>query len=171
MKDLIGFKDIKEKLPELKKEKNNAILFHRTRLGDFFIVDTDVPYKNCTIGHRVLRLYKKKQFRLCGDKMHLHAETWNLEDIIKIVKHQQKDVLEGYPRIFKHTGSLNIELFYTENHAVTLTEDTGELAKGSPEMYRYDNACINSNVWREISYEEALEIIENNKSEIEVKLK
>ena len=41
MKDLIGFKDIKDNLPELKEEKNKAILFHRTRLGDFFIVDTE----------------------------------------------------------------------------------------------------------------------------------
>lgn len=170
MKDLIGFKDIKD-TDTVPKEKNKAILFHRTRLGDFFIVDTTVPYKNCTIGHRVFRLYKKKQFRLAGDKLHLHNETWSLEDIIRIVKHQQKDVPLGYPKIFKHTGSLNIEIFYTENHAVTLTEDTGELAKGSPDMYRYDNACTNSDVWREISYSEALEIIEANKPQIEVKLK
>lgn len=163
MKELIGFKDIKDNLPELKKDFNKAILFHRTRLGDFFIVDTNVPYKNCTIGHRVVRLYKHKQFRLAGDKLHLHPETWNLSDIIKIVKHQQKEVLEGYPRIFKHTGSLNIELFYTEFHAVTLTEDTGELAKGSPEMYKYNNGHTNSNVWKEITFEDALEIIEANK--------
>lgn len=172
MKDLIGFKDIKDDLPELKQDFNQAILLHRTRLGDFFIVNTEVPYKNCTIGHRVFRLYKKKQFRLAGDKLHLHNETWNLEDIIKIVKHQQKDVPLGYPKIFKHTSSSNIEIFYTENHAVTLTEDTGELAKGSPDMYRYDNACTNSDVWKEISYSEALEIIEANKPvDLEVKLK
>ena len=165
MKELIGFNDIKDNLPELKKDFNKAILFHRTRLGDFFIVDTNVPYKNCTIGHRVVRLYKHKQFRLAGDKLHLHSETWNLNDIIKIVKHQQKEVQEGYPRIFKHTGSLNIELFYTESHAVTLTEDDGQLAKGSPEIYRYQNACTNTDVWQEITFEDALEIIEANKKE------
>ena len=39
-------------------------------------------------------------------------------------------------------------------------------------MYRYDNACTNSDVWKEISYEEALEIIEANKPvDLEVKLK
>lgn len=165
MKELIGFKDIKD-TEIVPKEFNKAVLFHRTRLGDFFIVDTTVPYKNCTIGHRVFRLYKKKQFRLAGDKLHLHNETWDLKDVIRIVKHQQKEVPLGYPKIFKHTGSLNIELFYTEYHAVTLTEDTGELAKGSPEIYRYNNGHNNSDVWKEISYEEAFEIIEANKPEI-----